>query len=71
MACPSGADRLWGPRVDERCRTFDFTLLFEDSILGCVPPAMFLSLLPIAMWNVRRQPIRMRETRLIAGKLVG
>ena len=77
MACPSGADRLWGPRVDERCRTFDFTLLFEDSILGCVPPAMFLLLLlPITLWNVRRQPIRrqpirMRETRWIAGKLVG
>lgn len=71
MTCPAGADDLWGPQVDFHCRTFDFTLFFEDSILGCVPPAIFLVLLPAALYNVWRQPVRIQETTWMALKLVG
>ncbi|KAH8645735.1 P-loop containing nucleoside triphosphate hydrolase protein [Xylariales sp. PMI_506] len=30
MACPSGSDRLLGPRVNPDCRSFDFIIQFED-----------------------------------------
>ncbi|KAL4732837.1 hypothetical protein BDV11DRAFT_176289 [Aspergillus similis] len=67
MACPS--DHLWGPRVDERCRAFDFTLFFEDSVLGCVPPAIFLFLVPFELYQARRQPVRVHEARWVTVKL--
>ncbi|KAK9802300.1 putative ABC transporter [Seiridium cardinale] len=44
--CLSSSDRTFGPRVDPSCRSFDFTLLFEDVFFTCIPAALFLSLLP-------------------------
>jgi hypothetical protein len=68
MLCP--ADRLFGLRVDERCRALDFTLFFEDLVLGCVPPAIFLLLVPFALYQTRRQPVRVHDAPWIAVKLV-
>ncbi|KAF7157159.1 hypothetical protein CNMCM6106_002241 [Aspergillus hiratsukae] len=67
MLCP--ADHLLGPRVDERCRALDFTLFFEDLVLGCVPPAIFLLLVPFALYHTRRQPVRVHEAPWIVVKL--
>lgn len=40
MSCPS--DDHFGPAVSEHCRSFDFTLFFEDSILAALPSLIFL-----------------------------
>jgi hypothetical protein len=55
--------------VDERCRALDFTLFFEDLVLGCVPPAIFFLLVPFALYHTRRQPVRVHEAPWIAIKL--
>ncbi|KAI1453921.1 ABC transporter [Annulohypoxylon moriforme] len=44
--CSPGSDRMFGPRVDPNCRSFDFTLQFEDIFFACLPVAIFLALLP-------------------------
>ncbi|KAI0886932.1 ABC transporter [Annulohypoxylon maeteangense] len=44
--CSPGSDRAFGPRVDPDCRSFDFTLQFEDIFFACLPAAVFLALLP-------------------------
>ncbi|EAL91343.1 putative ABC multidrug transporter [Aspergillus fumigatus Af293] len=67
MLC--AADHLLGPRVDESCRALDFTLFFEDLVLGCVPPAVLLLLVPFALYQTRRQPVRVHEAPWIAVKL--
>lgn len=45
MLCPVNSDRVFGPRVDIRCRAFDFTLAFEDAVLCSLAPSVFLLLL--------------------------
>ncbi|KJZ74889.1 hypothetical protein HIM_05798 [Hirsutella minnesotensis 3608] len=45
-ACAEGMDSFFGPRVDQSCRSFDFTLEFEDIVIACLPAAFFLLLLP-------------------------
>ncbi|KAI1128414.1 ABC transporter [Nemania abortiva] len=46
-ACPSNADLSFGPAIDSRCRGgFDFTLLFEESILSLIPAALFILVSP-------------------------
>ncbi|KAK8001740.1 ABC transporter [Apiospora marii] len=42
--CPQAVDDVFGPAVDECARTFDFTLLFEETILSILPSAVFLIL---------------------------
>ncbi|KAI1387325.1 uncharacterized protein F4822DRAFT_430081 [Hypoxylon trugodes] len=45
--CLSDSDQAFGPRVNPNCRSFDFTLQFEDIFFACLPAAIFLLLLPI------------------------
>lgn len=69
--CLPGSDGLPGPRVDTSCRSFDFTLLFEDAYLGCVPAAVLLFLLPShVLWLWRQRPVGGQACwfRLLAGK---
>lgn len=48
--CPSNADLSFGPAINSRCRGgFDFTLLFEESILNLIPAALFILVSP---WRV-------------------
>lgn len=59
--CASGSDRAFGPRVDPTCRSFDFTLQFEDIFFACLPAAIFLALLPtriapLLLRRLRRKP---------------
>lgn len=42
------ADEAFGPAVSPACRTFDFTLLFEQSILSLLPNGL---LLVLATWH--------------------
>ena len=54
--CSPNADNAFGPLVDQLCRTFDFTLLFEQSILSIIPNALFLLLTPICLYRLRHAP---------------
>ncbi|KAI1277349.1 ABC transporter [Xylaria sp. FL0933] len=41
--CPSDADSSFGPAINSGCRGgFDFTLLFEESVLSLLPAALFI-----------------------------
>ncbi|KAL4935954.1 hypothetical protein BDV06DRAFT_205947 [Aspergillus oleicola] len=68
--CPASADAIFGPRVDVACRTFDFTLYFEDVFFACLPCAIFITLLPIALWQLRLQPRQVQRSTLLGCKLV-
>ncbi|KAJ5907320.1 multidrug resistance-associated protein [Penicillium taxi] len=69
--CLLQADNSFGPIVDSGCRDgFDFTLLFEQAILGLVPAIAFLLVCPLRLRilvkrNVRTQPHKMRLAKLI------
>lgn len=44
------ADQEFGPRVQVRCREFDFTVTFEQSILSILPSALFIVLASIRIY---------------------
>jgi ATP-binding cassette subfamily C (CFTR/MRP) protein 1 len=70
--CSLQADNRFGPVIDRECRDgFDFTLLFEQGILGLVPAAAFLLLCPVRLQmlvkrDVRTQPHVMRFAKTVS-----
>ncbi|KAJ9151149.1 putative Multidrug resistance-associated protein [Pleurostoma richardsiae] len=69
-ACPPGSDAGFGPRVDINCRSFDFTLLFEDAFFQVLPAALFLLLLPARLQYLRTTPVKLQSYRLAIWKLL-
>ncbi|KAH8900775.1 P-loop containing nucleoside triphosphate hydrolase protein [Thozetella sp. PMI_491] len=67
--CPANADDQFGPRVDTACRSFDFTLLFEDAFFGMLPAALFLLMLPIRLRGLRKASVKVMSYRLAVWKL--
>lgn len=69
--CLLAWDQSFGPRVNTLCRSFDFTLQFEDVIFACVPAAVFICLLP---WNIFRllksSPTCSVQSKLQISKLI-
>ncbi|OKL58187.1 hypothetical protein UA08_06868 [Talaromyces atroroseus] len=56
-SCPQAADNSFGPAIS--CpRVFDFTLVFEQSILSIGPSALFLLLVPWRVWNLYGKSIK-------------
>ncbi|KAK2051609.1 hypothetical protein LY76DRAFT_674197 [Colletotrichum caudatum] len=71
MSCPAFSDRAFGPRVHTDCRSFDFTLQFEDVIFACLPSALFILLAPPIVAQLLRQPTAYpTRSGLLVGKLV-
>jgi ATP-binding cassette subfamily C (CFTR/MRP) protein 1 len=70
--CSLQADNSFGPVVDSACRDgFDFTLLFEQAILGLVPAVAFLLVCPFRLRilvkrDVRTQPHKMRLAKSVS-----
>jgi ATP-binding cassette, subfamily C (CFTR/MRP), member 1 len=57
FGCPQTADNSFGPAIP--CpRLFDFTLVFEQSILSIGPSALFLLLAPWRVWNLYGKSIK-------------
>jgi hypothetical protein len=54
-------DGSFGPGVGSCRGGFDFSLLFEDSILGLVPQAAFLLLAPVRLATLRRRRDRVAK----------
>ncbi|KAL4804941.1 P-loop containing nucleoside triphosphate hydrolase protein [Aspergillus unguis] len=67
MACPE--DAAFGPRVSTTCRSFDFTLTFEDAFLSILPTALFLLISPIAIYRLRNEAQKIRRSLLLGWKL--
>lgn len=64
------SDNRLGPRVSIDCRAFDFTLLFEDIFFTSLPAAILLILLPIRLWFLWHEPVKITSYRLAVCKLV-
>ncbi|WYZ45022.1 hypothetical protein EsH8_VIII_000338 [Colletotrichum jinshuiense] len=71
MYCPTFSDRSFGPRVHLDCRSFDFTLQFEDIFFACLPSAMLVLLAPSRVAPLLRRPaIFSTRSKLLGSKLV-
>lgn len=62
-------DNQFGPRVNPRCRSFDFTLLFEDVFFIALPAAVLLVLLPLRLRWLHRTSVKVKTYRLATWKL--
>jgi ATP-binding cassette, subfamily C (CFTR/MRP), member 1 len=64
----SEQDNVFGPQLRG---SFDFTVLFEQSILSIAPTALFVVLAPFRIaWLLRRRDACARSGRLLWLKLV-
>ncbi|KAK7997810.1 hypothetical protein PG989_005850 [Apiospora arundinis] len=71
MSCPAFSDRSFGPRVHSECRSFDFTLQFEDILFACLPSAMLILLAPSKVALLLRRPATFSiRSKLLASKTV-
>lgn len=69
--CPSNADLSFGPAIDSRCRDgFDFTLLFEESILSLIPAALFILVSPLRLVYLVKSPTKAGSSPARFQKLV-
>jgi len=74
IECSYGADNVFGPVVAAECRQgFDFTLLFEQSILSILPSSLFLlAIVPRFVWlhtaQIKTAPSIFRTTKLVSTK---
>ncbi|KAK6814078.1 hypothetical protein RU639_010488 [Aspergillus parasiticus] len=62
-------DNQFGPRVNPRCRSFDFTLLFEDVFFIAMPAAVLLVLLPLRLRWLHRTTVKVKTYQLAIWKL--
>ncbi|KAL9569400.1 hypothetical protein ACKAV7_006455 [Fusarium commune] len=68
--CTSSVDASFGPFVGPECRDgFDFTLVFEQSILVLSPAALLLILAPIRLFRLRNSPVKVTGHRLRTVKM--
>jgi len=69
-SCPGSGDSRFGPAVANCLRSFDFTLLFEESILSILPSALLVLLFPIRLLYLNRRKVRVTGKALRNLKLV-
>ncbi|RYP12551.1 hypothetical protein DL765_007253 [Monosporascus sp. GIB2] len=64
----SHCDQAIGPRVDPSCRSFDFTLYFQDLFFAITPNAVLLALLVLPVARLLRAQDVVRRTKSVAVK---
>lgn len=63
-------DDTFGPSVG-RCRGgFDFTLLFEESILSLLPLVLLLGIVPLRILYLFKRSLKVTGSALLLSKLV-
>jgi ATP-binding cassette subfamily C (CFTR/MRP) protein 1 len=67
-SCNQAADALFGPPI--KCPQFDFTLTFQQSILGIGFSALFLLLFPIKVKRLIGAPIKTLTNPIYFAKIV-
>lgn len=71
LGCSLEADNVFGPVVSRACRDgFDFTLLFEQSILGLLPALAFLLASPLRVRHLAKRDVRTQRNTMRTAKLV-
>ncbi|KOC10592.1 putative sulfonylurea receptor/ ABC transporter [Aspergillus flavus AF70] len=70
IVCPPYSDNAFGPRITTACRSFDFTLLFEDAFFSLLPAALFLLILPGRVLYLARTSVKVRSHRLAIYKII-
>lgn len=68
--CSPRADDAFGPFIDGCRQNFDFTLLFEQSILTIVPSIVLLILTPLRLLQLYRSNAKTLPNRIYTAKLV-
>ena len=72
VLCSFSDDEVFGPAVRAVCRGgFDFTLLFEESILSIGVSALFLIFVPHRIKALRHTAAKVEKSNLQNIKLVG
>jgi hypothetical protein len=62
-ACPISVDDSFGPWAGQDCRGgFDFTLLFEESILSIPLQCIFLIVLPVRVWQLAKSDRKVKAS---------
>ena len=64
-------DNTFGPYAGACRGGFDFTLLFEESILSILPLALLLIVVPFRISYLVRRTIKVNPSTWLASKLVG
>ena len=68
--CSPAADRTFGPLVNGCRADFDFTFLFQESILSITPSSIFLLAAFIRIKYLCKQAVKAEGWRPLAAKLV-
>jgi hypothetical protein len=63
-------DNTFGPAATDCRGNFDFTLLFEESVLSILPSALFLLIVPYRFLHIYRGSRKVRRSVLQTVKLV-
>jgi ATP-binding cassette subfamily C (CFTR/MRP) protein 1 len=67
----SRVDSTFGPWAGADCRSgFDFTLLFEESILSILPLALILCVTPVRIVYLWKKQNKVIKSKLLFTKLV-
>lgn len=61
----------FGPYLENSRNQFDFTLLFEQSILSIGPSALLVLIFPVRLGQLFREKIKTYATIWLIAKLVG
>jgi ATP-binding cassette subfamily C (CFTR/MRP) protein 1 len=67
MSCDISVEDRFGPQVKGCLGDFDFTLLFEETILSITLVALALSILWGRIWHLLKQPRKVNGGRLLQG----
>jgi ATP-binding cassette, subfamily C (CFTR/MRP), member 1 len=70
LSCPFSLDNNFGPSVNSCRRAFDFTLLFEQSILSILPSSLFILLAVCQAIYTRKNPKVVNGSVFLSVKLV-
>lgn len=69
--CTSASDDVFGPAVHGCRDNFDFTLLFEQTILSIAPSALLLLCTPVRLVQLGKSSVKTLYTPILATKAVG
>lgn len=70
LACPRAVDNSFGPVVSGCRNNFDFTLLFEQSVLTFIPAALLLLVAPLRLLQLHKSDVKTRPASISQLKLV-
>ncbi|PMD29625.1 hypothetical protein L207DRAFT_615485 [Hyaloscypha variabilis F] len=70
MSCPSIIDNTFGPHASNCRGGFDFTLLFEDTILSILPISLVLLVAPSRLYYLLRRQTKVTWSPLLPLKLI-